>query len=149
MFSKILLPIDLAEPAMSAHAVDVAQHMAQAFDSKLRLINVQSLVPLTYIDYLREDFDAEIRRGLEKELDQYAATIRLPAARVSTKLLFGPVHQQTLAEADEWKADVIVVGSHNPGLERFLIGSQASAIVARSRCSVFVLRGLDSRGETR
>jgi nucleotide-binding universal stress UspA family protein len=44
-------------------------------------------------------------------------------------------------EADEWGADLIVVGSHGgTGLTRWLLGSVAGAIVRHASCSVEVVR---------
>lgn len=140
MFAKILAPVDLAETELARRSVKVAAQLARAFNSELRIVNVQTLVPIAFIDYAPEDFEANIQRGLEKELDDIASSVDLPRERLSTRLLFGPVYPRTLDEAKSWGADVVVVGSHNPGLERFLIGSNAEAIVSHARCSVLVVR---------
>lgn len=141
MFRKILLPIDLTETEMTRNAVETATALAKAFDSDLRIVNVQSLIPIAYLDYVREDFDTEITQGLEQELAAIVEQIDIPHDRLSTALLFGPVYQKALAEAETWGADAVVVGSHQPGLERFLIASDASAIVSHAKCSVVVVRG--------
>ena len=141
MFKKILVPIDLTETEMTEHAVEAATALARAFESELRIVNVQSLIPIAYIDYVSEDFDVEIKAGLEKELATIVAGIDIPSARVSTALLFGPVHQKALAEAESWGADAVVIGSHRPGLDRYLIGSDAGAIVSHAQCTVIVVRG--------
>lgn len=141
MYRKILLPIDITEPAMTDRAVVVAQGMAKAFDSQIRLVNVQSLLPIAFLDYAPENFDLQVRLGLEKEMAAVAAKIDCAPERVSTVVLFGPVYQRVLAEAEEWGADLIVLCSHRPGMDRFLIGSNASAIVSHAQCSVLVARG--------
>lgn len=140
MFSKILVPLDLSEPQMSNHAVRNAEALAKAFDADIRVVSVQSLVPLTFLDYVPRDFDETARRGLENELAAVAADIDRPPERISTALLFGPVYQKILSEAESWGSDVILLCSHRPGMERFLIGSNASAIVRHATCSVLVLR---------
>lgn len=140
MFRKILLPIDLTEPVMTKQAIAEAATLARAFDGELRLVNVQSLVPVAFMDYVPEDFDNEIRRGIEKEIAAIADKIDYPRERVSTVVAFGPVYQKVLAEAADWGADVIILGSHRPGMDRFLIGSNASAIVQHAKCSVVVVR---------
>jgi nucleotide-binding universal stress UspA family protein len=44
-------------------------------------------------------------------------------------------------EAEEWEADLIVVGSHGrTGLSRWLLGSVAQAVVGHAPCSVEVVR---------
>lgn len=140
MFEKILIPIDLNEPAMIKPAIDAAKSLAQISNGALRLVSVQSLVPIDFLDYVPQDFDGQIRRGLEQEIGTIAAELDYPADRVSTAVLFGPVHHKVLADAEEWGADMIIVSSHRPGMDRFLIGSTASAIVRHAKCSVLVLR---------
>ncbi len=45
--------------------------------------------------------------------------------------------------AQDWRADLIVVGSHGRrGLSRFLLGSVSQAVVAHAPCSVAVIRRL-------
>jgi nucleotide-binding universal stress UspA family protein len=140
MFRKILLPIDLTEDEMTKRALEKAAPLARAFGGELRLVNVQSLVPLDYLDYVPGDFDSEIRVGIERRMASIAAEIDYPVERVSTVVLFGPVYHKVLAEAEEWGADAIVLCSHRPGMDRFLMGSNAGAIVRHAKCSVFVVR---------
>ncbi len=140
MFSKILVPLDLSESQMSAHAVRYAEALAKAFDADIRLVNVQSLVPVAFLDYAAKDFEQTVRLGLENDLAALAAEIDRPPERISTILLFGPVYRKILGEAESWGSDVILLCSHRPGMERFLIGSNASAIVRHATCSVMVLR---------
>jgi universal stress protein F len=140
MLTRLLVPIDLAEPQMTTLGVGYAEALAKAFDADLRLLNVQSLTPIKFLDYLPRDFDETIRRGLESELASVAAEIERPAARVSTALLFGPIYQTILEEAERWKSDLIVLCSHRPGRDRFLIGSNASAVTKHATCPVLVVR---------
>jgi nucleotide-binding universal stress UspA family protein len=140
MFTKILVPVDLAEPQMTEHALAYAEALAKRFDAEIRLVSVQSLAPIALLDYVPEDFDENIRQGLESELSSLAANIERPSERISTVLLFGAVYQTILAEAERWGSDMIVLCSHRPGMDRFLIGSNASAIVRHATCPVLILR---------
>ncbi len=145
MLRKLLLPIDLTEPVFGARAIEAAQTLAKPFDSEVRLVNVQSLIPIRFLDYVPEDFDrgleSNVRKALDGEMAELAEKIDLPKDRVSSVVLFGPVHERILEEAESWGADLIVISSHRPGMDRFLIGSVASALVKRAKCSVLVLRG--------
>jgi universal stress protein F len=140
MYGRILLPIDLAEPEMTQTAIREARTLAGAFDGELRLVTVQSLIPVDFLDYVPEDFDDQIRLGIEQEIATIAAEIDYPPERISTAVLFGPVYHKVLAEARDWGADLIVLCSHRPSTARFLIGSNASAIVRHAPCSVMVVR---------
>jgi universal stress protein F len=140
MFKKILAAIDLTESQMTKQAIDKAAALARAFNSELRLVNVQTLIPVAFLDYVKGDFDTDIRLGIEEEITALAASVDYAKERVSTVVLFGPVYQKILTEAEEWGAEVVVVGSHRPGMDRFLIGSNAGAIVHHAKCSVLVVR---------
>ncbi|HEX5085524.1 MAG TPA: universal stress protein [Blastocatellia bacterium] len=50
-----------------------------------------------------------------------------------------------IERADEWRADLIVVGSHGrSALSRFMLGSVSQKVVTEARCSVRVARGHES-----
>lgn len=140
MFRRILVPIDLAEPPLIEQAINHAESMAHAFNADIRLANVQSVVPIAFLDYLPTDFDDGIKQGLETELAKIASGIQRPPETISTTLLYGPVYQQLLLESENWQSDMILLCSHRPAASRYLIGSNASAIVRHASCSVLVLR---------
>ncbi|WP_258962932.1 universal stress protein, partial [Klebsiella pneumoniae] len=52
----------------------------------------------------------------------------------------GNVRDQVIALADELKADVVIVGSRNPGIQTHLLGSEAANIVRYAHVPVFVVR---------
>ena len=84
---------------MTKQAIDKAAALASAFNSELRLVNVQTLIPIAFLDYVKGNFDQDIRQGLEKEIAALAASIDHPTGRISTVVLFGPVYQKVLGGA--------------------------------------------------
>ena len=53
----------------------------------------------------------------------------------------GPVARAILDEAEEWGADLIVLGSHGRGFwGRVLLGSVSQAVALHARCSVEIVR---------
>lgn len=140
MYKSILVPVDLAEADMAQPAIDAAVSFAEASTGTVRLVYVRSLVPITYMEFVPADFDSEQQSDAEAKLAAIAAAIPLPEERVSAKVLVGSVHGEVLAEADASGADLIVIGSHEPGMLAYVIGSNASAIVRRAKCSVLVVR---------
>jgi nucleotide-binding universal stress UspA family protein len=60
---------------------------------------------------------------------------------VTTKVIDGSPSRVIVEEADEWKADLIVVGSHGHGFwSRVLIGSVSDSVVRHAHCSVLTVR---------
>lgn len=56
-------------------------------------------------------------------------------------IIEGSPKQVLVEEAEAWKADMIVVGSHGRrGLDRFLLGSVSQAVALHARCSVEIVR---------
>ena len=140
MYKKILTPVDLSEPDMSKLAIDAAVSLARTSDAELRLVNVQPLVPVAFVDYIPPNFDEEMREAAEKDLVDMAAKVELPQGRVSSIVRFGAVYPEVLAEAEDWSADLIVIGSHRPTMATYLLGSNAKTIVRHAKCSVLVVR---------
>jgi len=140
MYKSILIPVDLAEADLAKPAIAAAVALAQASGGSVRLVYVRSLVPITYMEFVPADFDSEQQGEAETKLAEIAATVPLPAERVSAKVLVGSVHGEVLAEADAAGADLIVIASHEPGMLAYVLGSNASTIVRRAKCSVLVVR---------
>ena len=67
---------------------------------------------------------------------------RFPGWRIETMQGAGSPATVLLAKAEEWKPDLIVVGSHGAGpLQRFLIGSVSQRVATHAPCSVRIARG--------
>lgn len=141
MYKKILVAVDISEADVTQPALEAAVALAKVEpDAELRLVNVQPLVPVAFIDYIPPNFDEEMREATEKDLAVLRAKIAYPAERVSSIVRFGAVYPEVLAEAEEWGADLIVVGSHRPTMATYLLGSNAKTIVRHAKCSVLVVR---------
>lgn len=59
---------------------------------------------------------------------------------IRTEILRGAPDQQIIETAKEWKADIIVVGSHGRGFWGRLLGSVSNGVVHHAECSVMVVR---------
>jgi nucleotide-binding universal stress UspA family protein len=140
MFKRIVTPVDLAEIDLAEPAIAQAVELVEAIGGVLRLINVQPLLPATFMDYVPADFDAAQEERAAKALEELAAGIKLPKERLSYVVRVGGAYHEILAEARSWAADLIVVGSHRPVMSDYLLGSNAKTIVRHALCSVLVVR---------
>jgi universal stress protein A len=88
-----------------------------------------------------EGLSESISKAAQADAD--AASARLRAAGFSVETLFrlGDARIEILRAAEEWPADLIILGSHGrTGVSRWLLGSVAEHVVRHARCSVEVAR---------
>jgi nucleotide-binding universal stress UspA family protein len=141
MFKTILVPVDLGEVEAARPAIDKAVEIARSSpESSIRLIYVRPIVPVTYMEFMPPAFDEEQQADADRRLAELAAGVDLPSERVSAAVGLGSVYNEVLNQADRIGADLIVVGSHQPSMATYLLGSNASAIVRHAKCSVLVVR---------
>lgn len=65
-----------------------------------------------------------------------------PKWKISHEAVWGSPNWELFSKAEEWKADLVVVGSHGRNLVgRFFLGSISQWLLNEARCSVRVARG--------
>ena len=140
MYKRIVLAIDLFEPTPIPKGLTQGVELAKSGGGELRLVNVQPIMPATFMEYVPVDFDVEQAKRSREALDAILYSIDLPAERKSAATRAGGIYHELLEEASEWDADLIVVGSHRPVMSDYLLGSNAKTIVRHAQCSVLVVR---------
>lgn len=140
MFRTILVPVDLAELNISKKAIEVATHLAQQSGGALRFVTILQFLPATYLDYIPANYDEKQKTWAQDELNKLVSKIDLPKERVSSAVRSGGIYPEILAEAEQWGADLIVIGSHRPAMSTYLLGSNAKTVVRHATCSVLVAR---------
>jgi universal stress protein F len=141
MFGKILLPIAIGEDDIALEAIRAASTLAEAFNAQIRLVNVASpIVVGSPLAVVPQALYEQVGVYEKSELQRLAATINRPPDGVSSVVRVGAVYPEILAEAEEWRADLIIVGAHKPSMATYLLGSSAAAIVRHAVCTVMVVR---------
>jgi nucleotide-binding universal stress UspA family protein len=92
-------------------------------------------------DFAKHCAAAKEALGLaERARDRVLA--RFPNWQVSIDSTCGSPAWELVAKADEWKPDLIVVGSHGrTALGRFVLGSVSQRVLTEALCSVRIARG--------
>jgi nucleotide-binding universal stress UspA family protein len=85
--------------------------------------------------------EASARDWMQKQVEAAEEELRSSGLTVTSVITAGDPKQALLDEADGWGADCLFIGArgHNR-LVRFMLGSVATAVVARAHCSVEVVR---------
>ena len=140
MFKTILVPVDIDDLDVARPALEKASKLAEASGAALRLMNVEPVAPSAYMDYIPEFFSKEQKKEIEGKLQQIAVSLSIPRERISWIARSGGVYPEILAEAVEWGADLIVLGSHRPSMATYLLGSNAKTVARHAKCSVLIVR---------
>lgn len=135
MFKNILVPIALDGEHSPEAALKAARALAGE-GARVTLLHVMPDVPGYAISYMPEGYDIELKRSIQAELDRLAADFPEGAGVIRN----GHASQEILDWIDENPTDCIIVASHQPGLQDYLLGSTASRVVRHAPCSVMVLR---------
>jgi nucleotide-binding universal stress UspA family protein len=142
MYKSILLAIDLND-GMGAHRVaEVAFRLARDHSAGLHLINV---IPDFGMSIVGSFFSADQTRKMvedeKRKFEEWAAREVPDDIEFDLTVIKGHVYDNILKTADRIGADVIVLGSHKPELEDYLLGPNAARVVRHAKQSVFVVRG--------
>src|SRR5579864_5834384 len=144
---KILLAID--ESKFSEAAVQAVLAQARPPDTEVRVLHVVE-PPSLLLGREMVGYDPEFE-AVWKALREQAKDLVMKAAEklrgaklnVSTELVEGNPKSQIIDIANEWHADMIVLGSRGrSGLNRFLMGSVSQDVVRHAHCSVEIVRAL-------
>jgi nucleotide-binding universal stress UspA family protein len=84
---------------------------------------------------------AAAKADTQRTLDEYAENLKATGMRVSSEILLENPRRGIPKAASEWKAELIVMGSHGNGaFVRLLMGSTAQAVLRHAGCSVEIVR---------
>ena len=73
-------------------------------------------------------------------VERIAKELRSAGFKVDTAIEVGDIRETVIDSAADWGADLIVVGSHGKGIQRFLLGSVAEFVARHAKCSVEIVR---------
>jgi nucleotide-binding universal stress UspA family protein len=123
----------------SEAALEVARALARDHRARLIVLHVVPLDP-----YLDGKLGAEIDiRDYQRSLDLLRKRLDGPDLkhRVETRLVRGFEAEEILREAQDFAADLIVMGTHGrTGLRRLLMGNTAQSVLPRASCPVLVVK---------
>ena len=137
---KILIATDGSEYGMSAveFAPRFVSRDSQTLVKLVTVIEPAAGQQLTDPKNPAAQKAAEILRVSE---ERFLELCRERNVAASTEVLAGPAARAIVEEAEAWKADVIVVGSHGYGFwKRAWLGSVADRVMNHAHCSVLVVR---------
>jgi nucleotide-binding universal stress UspA family protein len=142
---KILIAIDGSDFSQAALQSVIARPWPAVTQVKvLHVVEPPSLLMGREMGGYDPEFEAvwkALREQAKDLVGKAAEKLRASKFNVSTELVEGDPKSQIIDIANEWHADMIVLGSHGrSGLNRFLMGSVSQDVVRHAHCSVEIVR---------
>ncbi len=142
---RIVLAIDGSEYSEFAARALIAQVKPKG--AVVRVLHVIEPVPM----FVTGKFGLEVadaasllrarREHAEKIVLRAVRALRKAGLRAKPAVIEGHPKSAIIDYAAEWRADLIILGSHGyTAVQRFLLGSVSDAVARHARCSVEIVR---------
>ncbi|WP_068111953.1 universal stress protein [Tropicimonas marinistellae] len=142
MYSSILVAIDLNDGAGAHRVAEVAFRLAKDHNAGLHIINVIPDFGMSIVgSYFSADQTKKMVEDERRKFEAWAKAEVPDDIDYDLTVIKGHVYDNILKTAERIGADVIVLGSHKPELEDYLLGPNAARVVRHAKQSVFVVRG--------
>ncbi len=152
---KILLAVDGSKHALAA-ILKCCEIVSINEETEIKIVSVADISSPTGTEPFGSsgEFHLTINNELRKMAETFVADAKFTVSeklgdkvKVETKVLRGSPKVEIVEEAENWGADMIVVGSHGYGFfERMLIGSVSNFVLHHAPCSVLVVK-MDENSE--
>lgn len=143
---KILLAIDGSK--FSEAAVLTVTERIRSEDAEVRVLTVVDLMNYftteeaakAYVPQIEEIRQDRLKKAKEL-IDRATRLLQAAGFKVSGGVSEGDPKARILGAAEEWGADLIVLGSHGrKGFDRALLGSVSEVVARHAPCSVEIVR---------
>jgi len=136
---RILFPIDFSE--VSPKIAPWVLTVAEKFNAEIHLLFVarkfQHLTSIYVVPGTIKNFEAEIIKGAEMKINEFAKTHLEAYSACKIKVVQGDPAQEILSYVDAEMIDLVIIGTHGrKGLDWVLFGSVADNVVKMSSAPV-------------
>ncbi len=144
MYSHIVVAVDGSHA--SNRALDEAIKIAKATLRIIHVLDELSVLLTTnpYAGYYTGELIESLRQAAAKVLEQASERVAAAGLKAETVLyddLGLRVQERIISTAEQWPADLIVMGTHGRrGIQRAMLGSSAEAVLRESPVPVLLVR---------
>ena len=135
MYKHILVAVAFDTEHNAEQSLRVAKVLANN-DTRTTVLHVKEAVPGYVVTYLPEDYSVSVKENFMSKLKSLASQIDNGVG----VLIEGHSGRSILDWADANDVDCIIIASHRPGLQDYLLGSTAARVVRHAQCAVHVIR---------
>jgi nucleotide-binding universal stress UspA family protein len=138
---RVLLATDGSEDARAATAW--LGHFPLPPGAALRVVSAVSVPPSALDLPTVRDFQVSLREEAGRLAEAARAALAPRFATAEAHVADGEARQVVLEAAEDWRADLVVLGARGLGaVAGFLLGSVSLGVARHARCSVLVVKGV-------
>jgi len=135
MYSTILIPVDFEHNEQSLQSLKKAEKLLG--DNEIILLHVIEEVP----EYILAQIPDDIRLPkISKVTEELKELVKESGVKARVEVRKGGSYNSILESAHDNNADLIIINSHKPGFQDYLLGSTAAKVVRHAKCAVLVER---------
>lgn len=135
MYNTIIVTTDFSDEESNIQALQQAEKLSD--NGHIILLHILDNIPAYALAEIPTDLMQDL---VPKTRDALKEIVSMAKVKAETEVRNGNSYRQIIESAKEHKADLIMINSHQPGLQDYLLGSTASKVVRHSPCSVLVVR---------
>ena len=135
MYDTILIPVDFAHEDQSINSLQKAAKLIG--NGEIILLHVIEAIP----EYILAQIPEEARYGkVDGATEVMQELINKSGVNARIEVKQGRSYDGIVKSAKENKVDLIIINSHQPKFEDYLLGSTATKVVRHAPCAVLVER---------
>ncbi len=135
MYNTIIVPTDFSHEESTIQSLKKAEKLSD--NGRIILLHVLDSIPAYALVEIPVDMMPDLVPQSRETLNKL---VSLSKVKAEIEIRNGRSYRQIIEAAKEHKADLILINSHRPGLQDYLLGSTAAKVVRHSPCAVLVQR---------
>ncbi|MEQ9814792.1 MAG: universal stress protein [Azospirillaceae bacterium] len=137
MFSKIMVPVDLAHAERLGKALSVAADISRSQNAAVVYVGVTASTPGP-VAHTPDEFAAKLDAFAREQADKNGIVASARAVTVPDPTV--DLHDTLMETVDKLDADLVVMATHVPGASDYVFAGYGAHLAAHSDASVFLIR---------
>lgn len=139
MYKNILLSVDLEDENSWRKALPTAVEYARTFGSRIHVVTVVPEFGMVR-QFFPDDHENQLKESVKDRLRVFTDE-KIPGGMVVRRIIaHGTIYREINKAAEKVNADLIIMASHRPELDDYLLGPNAAKVVRHCKRSVLVVR---------
>lgn len=137
MYQTIIVPVDLGHVDQLGKALDTAADLARHYDACVYYVGVTATAP-DEVAHSPEEFADALKAFADRQAEAHG--IEAKAKALTTPDPAVELDRTLIRATKDLKADLVVMGSHHPGVWQNLISHHGATLAAHADVSLFIVR---------